>query len=128
MVLPPPDSLRAQLLGLAARAARARGVSEARLATIILNNGKFFFLVRSGAGFTVRSFERVEAWVRQHFPAALTDDLTQHSSPAPAASVRGESKAAKVRRLREMRAGASAGGPAKSAKSQSATTPSLTET
>ena len=59
---------RDKLLALLDRYCAATGRSEARVATLIQNAGHFFLSVRSGAGFTVRTYERALHWFSQNWP------------------------------------------------------------
>ncbi len=54
--------LRQQLLDqVDAYCARTR-MSPARLATIVVNDGKFFVRLAKGGGFTVRTYEKFQAY------------------------------------------------------------------
>ncbi len=50
--------IRTRLLTEADQYCSARGISRARLATLVVNDGKFFDRVEKGGDFTVRTFER----------------------------------------------------------------------
>jgi len=65
------ESLSEGLLAASARACAELRISEARLASLVVNDGKFFVRVRAGGGFTTRTYERFLAWFREHCPAAL---------------------------------------------------------
>jgi hypothetical protein len=58
-------TLRDQLLHDATRFCEEKGMSKARLATIVVNDGKFFDRVEAGGGFTTRTYEKFQA----HFAA-----------------------------------------------------------
>ena len=57
-------TLKDQLLNNAARFCEDKGISKARLATIVVNDGKFFDRIESGGGFTVATFEKFERYFR----------------------------------------------------------------
>lgn len=59
---------RDQLLCLARRYCEARNLSEARIATIILNRGAFFAHIRGGASCSVDTFLKVKRWFRDNWP------------------------------------------------------------
>lgn len=59
---------RQQLLRLAEDLSQARGISTARLATLILNDGNFFARLGRGRSTTVDTYLRVKAWFAEHWP------------------------------------------------------------
>lgn len=59
------SDLTTHLLKSADEYCRRTGMSKARLATIVINDGKFFDRVAAGGGLTVRTFEKFMA----HFEA-----------------------------------------------------------
>lgn len=63
-------SLKDQLLDDASRFCEERGISEARLATLVVNDGKFFVRVRSGGGFTADTFEKFQRYFSENRTAA----------------------------------------------------------
>lgn len=64
-------TLKEQLLQDAATFCRERKMSKARLATLVVNDGKFFDRIESGGGFTVATFEKFQAFFsEQSAPAA----------------------------------------------------------
>jgi hypothetical protein len=71
--------LRAQILVAADDWCRATGRSKARLATIVMNDGKFFLRIERGAGFTIRTHERF-----MKFFAAEKARLARVQQPLPA--------------------------------------------
>lgn len=62
---------RQQLLTLSETLCRHTGRSEARLATIIRNQGAFFTKVRNGAGCTVDIYLQVKRWFSENWPEGL---------------------------------------------------------
>lgn len=62
--------LKAELLTAAETYCADRGISEARLATIVAKDGKFFKRVRSGGGLTVEMYERFMRHFAEHQRAA----------------------------------------------------------
>lgn len=57
------------------------GMSKARLATIVVNDGKFFDRLDKGGGFTVRTFERFREYFEQH-----REDEKPTTEPSPEAA------------------------------------------
>lgn len=55
-------TLRDKLLQDASDFCDKRGISEARLATIVANDGKFFNRVRGGGEFTTATYEKFQAY------------------------------------------------------------------
>lgn len=68
--------LKADLLSRADAYCEAAGISKARLATIVANDGKFFTRIENGGGFTTRMYERFLA----HFAA---NPPAKHEGAAP---------------------------------------------
>lgn len=62
--------LTAELLRAAAAHCKQTGISRARLATIVINDGKFFERVEAGGGLTVRTYEKFMAYFAEHRSAA----------------------------------------------------------
>ena len=60
--------LTGTLLRLADVYCSATGLSKARLATIVANDGKFFQRIGSGGGLTVRTHERCMRWLSDNWP------------------------------------------------------------
>jgi hypothetical protein len=60
--------LKATLLTVATGYCSATGMSKARLATLIANDGKFFARIEGGGGFTIQTFERAMQWISDHWP------------------------------------------------------------
>jgi hypothetical protein len=60
--------LKAELLSLADAFCATKGMSKARLATLVANDGKFFRRIEGGGGFTVRTHERCMAWFVANWP------------------------------------------------------------
>jgi|GEM_PF-6889302 len=58
--------ITAEFLSEATRYATARGISLSRLATLVINDGKFFQRVEEGGGFTVRTYERFLTYFQTH--------------------------------------------------------------
>ena len=71
--------LKSELLIQADAYCEEAGISLARLATIVANDGKFFVRLQSGGGLTVRMYERFMAYFREH-PAA---ERGAHPTPTP---------------------------------------------
>lgn len=65
-------TLKAQLLKDAEDFCRQRGISRARLATIVVNDGKFFDRIERGGAFTTRTYERFQ----EYFASARQDEPT----------------------------------------------------
>lgn len=61
--------LKAELLAEADAYCTEAGISRARLATLVANDGKFFNRIDAGAGLTIKMFERFKTYFRDH-PAA----------------------------------------------------------
>lgn len=59
-------TLKATLIKAAERHCRLTGISKARLASIVVNDGKFFDRIERGGGFTADTYERFMA----HFARA----------------------------------------------------------
>ena len=55
-------TLKDQLLNDADSFCERRGMSRARLATIVVNDGKFFDRIERGGGFTVATYEKFMAF------------------------------------------------------------------
>lgn len=55
------SDLTAHLLRRADEYCRRTGLSKARLATIVINDGKFFDRIEGGGGLTVKTFEKFMA-------------------------------------------------------------------
>jgi hypothetical protein len=49
----------------------ARSLSEARVATLVRNDGKFFARIRAGASCTMDSYEHCVSWFANHWPPGL---------------------------------------------------------
>lgn len=62
----PQMSLKQTLIEAAERHCRQHGISKARLASIVVNDGKFFDRIERGGGFTAETYERFMA----HFARA----------------------------------------------------------
>lgn len=62
---------RTQLSTLAAQYASAMGVSEARVATIAMNDGSFFKRISSGGSCSVDVYLRLKQWFADHWPPDL---------------------------------------------------------
>jgi hypothetical protein len=62
---------RSQLLTLASTFAAARGLSEARVATLVQNSGSFFDRIRNGATCTVDVYLRVQQWFADQWPEGI---------------------------------------------------------
>ena len=75
--------LKQELISAAGAYCDQAGISKARLATIVANDGKFFERIEGGGGFTVSTFERFMAYFRDN-PAS---ERRQRRQPvgAPAA-------------------------------------------
>ena len=61
--------LTSSLLAVADAYCTATGMSKARLATLVANDGKFFDRVEAGGGFTVRTYESAMRWLSGNWPA-----------------------------------------------------------
>jgi hypothetical protein len=61
--------LRTSLMLISKRYCDAAGISKPRLATLLVNDGKFFDRVEGGGGFTARTYERALRWFSEHWPA-----------------------------------------------------------
>lgn len=68
--------LTSNLVVEATRYCEVRGISLARLSTIVINDGKFFRRIGGGGDFTVRTYERFMTYFEEH-PAEAP------SRPAP---------------------------------------------
>lgn len=73
--------LKADLLARADAFCATTGMSKARLATIVANDGKFFARIEGGGGFTTRMYERFIA----HFAANPPVPTPEQSNPSEAA-------------------------------------------
>ena len=62
---------RTQLLNLVDLYRTSSRLSDARISTLIFNHGSRIKQIRSGAGFTIKSFEKAQIWFSEHWP----DDL-----------------------------------------------------
>jgi hypothetical protein len=60
--------LRTCLFRVADRYCGALNISRPRLATLLVNDGKFFDRVAAGGGFTARTYERSLRWFSDHWP------------------------------------------------------------
>ena len=60
--------LKSDLLTVADCYCAATGMSKARLATILANDGKFFERIEGGGGFNIRRFEDSMRWLSEHWP------------------------------------------------------------
>jgi len=68
--------LKAELLAQADAYCEAAGISRARLATLVANDGKFFVRIHSGGGLTVKMYERFMDYFREH-PATQRGRVTK---------------------------------------------------
>ncbi len=59
---------RKQLLTLSETFGRATGRSEARVATMVANDGKFFGRIRSGKTCSVDTYLRLKDWFAANWP------------------------------------------------------------
>ena len=66
----PPLSLKRQLLLQAEEYCGRRGISEARLGFLAVNDGKFFTRIRAGGQFTDATFERFRKFFAENPPSA----------------------------------------------------------
>lgn len=62
--------IKQQLLSDAADFCAKTGLSKARLATIVVNDGKFFARLERGGGFTAATYEKFMAYFRAHAEGA----------------------------------------------------------
>lgn len=62
-------TLKDQLLDDATRFCQKKGISKARLANIVVNDGKFFERIEAGGQFTTRTYERFQAHFRSESAA-----------------------------------------------------------
>lgn len=62
---------RTELISLAEAYSQATGRSEARVATIVANQGAFFKSLRAGGGCTVDTALKVKRWFHENWPAGL---------------------------------------------------------
>jgi len=82
--------LIADLLARVDRFCQRTGMSKARLATIVVNDGKFFDRIAAGGSTTVKTYERFVAWLaeaeRGLAGAAVAGEAgsDQDGEPAPA--------------------------------------------
>ena len=58
--------LRTNLINESSAYAEARGISLSRLASLVVNDGKFFSRLESGGSFTVRTYERFLSYFAAH--------------------------------------------------------------
>lgn len=65
------QTLRENLLDLAASYKDAAGASYASMGQGALNDNTFFSRIQAGKGFTVGTFDRVVAWFSDNWPADL---------------------------------------------------------
>ncbi len=74
--------LRSNLLALADSYCAARGISRARLATLVVNDGKFFERVGRGGDFTIRTYERFVRYFADHpCPTPAAEGTNQGATP-----------------------------------------------
>ena len=62
MTIKKPLTLKEQLIRDSEAFCREFGISEARVATIVMNDGKFFNRIRAGGEFTTTTFERFQSY------------------------------------------------------------------
>lgn len=62
---------RTQLLTLCSAYAARTGLSEARIATLVANDGKFFRGIRGERSCTVDTYLKVQGWFGANWPADL---------------------------------------------------------
>ena len=60
-----------ELLVLARTLAAHRGISLARLATIVANDGRFFTQIETGRSPTIRTYRKASGWFSEHWPEDL---------------------------------------------------------
>lgn len=60
-----------QVVALANAFADARGIGEARVSTLVFNDGKRISRVREGADIGVRSVERAVQWFSDNWPEGV---------------------------------------------------------
>lgn len=65
-ILSPVMDLTTQLMRAASEFCDRTGMSRARLATIVINDGKFFDRVERGGGLTVKTYEKFMAYFAEH--------------------------------------------------------------
>lgn len=63
------DELRQHLATCAAAFAAATGITPATIGKRALNDNTFFARIAEGQGFTVRTYDRVVAWMSAEWPA-----------------------------------------------------------
>lgn len=61
-----PMDLKSRLIADAEQHCAATGISKARLATIMVNDGKFFTRIENGGDFSVRLFEQFQTYFQEH--------------------------------------------------------------
>ena len=74
--------LKEQLLNAAQKYCDRSGMSKARLATIVVNDGKFFVRLEGGGGCTIETYERVIAYLDKHMPPKPSEPATEPSEAA----------------------------------------------
>lgn len=58
----------ARILEAKNRYCEITGLASATVATKVMNDGKFFDRIESGAGFTMRTYEKVMKWFHENTP------------------------------------------------------------
>ncbi len=66
-----PMDYRTQLLTLCREYCRATGRSEARVATIVHSQGRFFDRIRDGQGCSVDTYLKVKRWFVENWPEGV---------------------------------------------------------
>lgn len=59
----------AELLAEASEYCRLTGKSRATIATLVMNDGKFFDRIEAGGGFTMKTYQKVKNWFFVNHPA-----------------------------------------------------------
>ena len=80
--------LKEHLLAEARRHCAARGISLARLATLVVNDGKFFRRIEAGGDFGTRTYDRFMAYFRAHSDQSEPRERLPLSNAAHAAAAR----------------------------------------
>jgi hypothetical protein len=81
------ETLRLTLIDLAAKFEAATGVSPATAAKRALNDNTFFSRIEEGAGFNIRTFDRLVEWFAGNWPADADwpSDVSRPASETEAA-------------------------------------------
>ena len=70
------QKLTEELLTLASQYSKLTGYARATVATMVMNDGKFFDRIERGGGYTVNTYVKVKDWFSQNMPHRKNNDAS----------------------------------------------------